>query len=547
LITKRRQARNVYSSIILLSPSTETEQCVGSLSALDYKCNAGCYKYVAAPELRTNPAAGDCTLTNDLTVNSAVELVALIRARNVSPIDVMEAHLRRIEQYNPALNAIVTLADNAIDRARAAEQALISGDDVGSLHGLPITVKDAIDTAGLRTTRGSRLYSNHLPDTDATVVARLKAAGAIILGKTNTPEMAIPYESDNPVFGRTNNSYDLNRTAGGSSGGEAAAIASCLSPAGIGSDLSGSIRVPAHFCGISGLKPTTGRVPMDGHLPAPAGPLSLGACLGPMARRVEDLELLFRVIADATQYEISLTNDASGVKESETLQGLHLAWYTDDGVSHADEETTKAIRSAAAALSEAGLQVTEAIPPMVSQGPRLWVELFSRAAAAQIQDLYRGREDEAGPLVTPLIAKATIPEDDFDQKVMYAERLAKAVLERERAREELLRWMKTTPLLLSPVGSTAAFAHGAKRVDVSGESVSVFRAFSYSQTFNVLGFPSVTVRAGTSAQGLPIGVQIVGRPFEERLALSAALVIERALGGWQSPTILQKHANEIEK
>src|SRR5260221_4759602 len=229
----------------------------------------------------------------------AAELAALIQSRAVSAIDVVEAHLRRIEQVNPALNAIVTLNPNIIEQARSAETELMSGKAVGPLHGVPLTIKDTIDTGGLRTTSGSRLRANHIPDRDATVVARLKAAGAIILGKTNTPEMALPYETDNPVFCRTNNPHDLTRTPGGSSGGEGAAIAAFLSPAGIGSDLSGSIRVPAHFCGIAGLKPTMGRVPMEGHTPKAIGALSLGACIGPMARTVEDLELLFNVMADS--------------------------------------------------------------------------------------------------------------------------------------------------------------------------------------------------------------------------------------------------------
>src|SRR5205814_9249229 len=228
----------------------------------------------------------------------------------------------RIDEANPSLNAIVTIADDAIDRAREAEDALEKSRDVGPLHGLPITIKDTIDTQGLRTTYGSRLRAEHVPDRDAPVVARLKAAGAIIFGKTNTPEMAIPYETDNPVFGRTNNPHDLNRTPGGSSGGEAAAIAAGLSPAGIGSDLAGSIRVPAHFCGIAGLKPTSGSVPMEGHLPLARGSLSLGASIGPMARRVADLALLFSVIADK---EAGFPGEA--VNE---LRSARVAWYRDD-------------------------------------------------------------------------------------------------------------------------------------------------------------------------------------------------------------------------
>ncbi|HYT49890.1 MAG TPA: amidase, partial [Pyrinomonadaceae bacterium] len=251
-----------------------------------------------------------------------------MRSRQVSPVEIVEAHLRRIDQANPSLNAIVTIADDAIERAHEAEDASMKSLDVGPLNGLPITIKDTIDTRRLRTTYGSRLRTKHVPDRDATVVARLKAAGAIILGKTNTPEMAIPYETDNPVFGRTNNPHGLNRTAGGSSGGEAAAIAAHLSPAGIGSDLSGSIRVPAHFCGIVGLKPTIGRVPMDGHVPEAVGPLSLGASIGPMARRIADLALLFDVIAQTRSDQIDM----------DQLRSMRVALYVDDTVAPVTEE-----------------------------------------------------------------------------------------------------------------------------------------------------------------------------------------------------------------
>jgi len=437
--------------------------------------------------------------------------------------------LQRIERLNPSLNAVVTLAPDLLDQARAAEAELISGKEVGSLHGVPLTLKDTIDTQGLRTTSGSRLRKTNVPDRDATVVARLKAAGAIILGKTNTPEMAIPYETDNPVFGRTNNPHAPDRTPGGSSGGEAAAIAAGLSPAGLGSDLSGSIRVPAHFCGIVGLKPTTGRVPLDGHTPRVSGLLSIGACIGPMARTVADLALLFDVIADAGEKRGS----APGQGDS-SLHGLRIAWYADDGVAPVTDETRAAVLNAAGALSHAGLGVTEGQPPGVSHGARLWVELFSRAASEQLREFYRGSEDEAGPLVSNLLRHLESG-IDLPERISQAEQAAAAGLERERRREDLLRWMKTTPLILAPVGATAAFEHGARRVTVNGESISVFRAFSYAQTFNVFGLPSVVVPAGKSAEGLPIGVQIVGRPFEERRVLAVAAAIEEALGGWQRP------------
>ena len=465
-------------------------------------------------------------MSDELINKTLTELASLVRDRAVSPVETVEAHLRRIERRNPSLNAIVTIAGDVAEQARAAEAEVIAGKLRRPLHGLPLTIKDTIDTAGLRTTYGSRLFVQNIPSADAPVVARLKDAGAIILGKTNTPEMAIPYETDNPVFGRTNNPHDVSLTAGGSSGGEAAAIAAGLSPAGIGSDLSGSIRVPAHFCGIAGLKPTTGRVPMDGHVPRTAGPLSLGACIGPMARTVEDLALLLSVIADPTQFEISSDGNPDQIRSSD----LRIAYYADDGITPVTNEVRDVVQNAARALGAAGVSVDEATPPGVSRGSHLWVELFAMAARNEIASLYRGSEKEAGAKLLKILRQTQVAGAEFEDGIKAAERLADAVLEREKLREKLLAWMKTFPLILAPVGATAAFPHGAETISAGSGTVSVFRAFSYCQTFNVFGLPSLAVPAGRTATGLPLGVQIIGRPFEERTVLAAGKLIEQALG-----------------
>ncbi len=470
-------------------------------------------------------------LSEELTTKSATELAILIRSRAVSPVEITAAYLDKIERLNPAVNAIVTIAPDVLAQARAAETDLMKGNEVGPLHGVPLTVKDTIDTKSMRTTCGSRLRVNYVPDRDATAVAHLKNAGAIILGKTNVPEMAVSYDTDNPVFGRTNNPHARDRTSGGSSGGEAAAIAAGLSPAGVGSDLSGSIRVPAHFCGIVGLKPTAGRVPMDGHTPSATGLLSLGACIGPMARTVSDLTLLFGAMADPAPSELS-NREASLLERIAALRGFRVAWYTEDGIAPVTDQTRLSVASASRALCDAGLEVNEAKPPGISRGTSLWIDLFSGAVTEQLREFYRGREDEAGPQVAPFLRDRQ-DEAHLEAKINQAEKIAAAVLERERLREDLLRWMKTTPLILAPVGATPAFPHGAQRVEVDGRSISVWRAFSYSQTFNVFGLPSVVVPAGRSTEGLPIGVQIVGRPFEEQTVLAAGAVIEEALGGWQ--------------
>src|SRR5215217_5163687 len=294
-------------------------------------------------------------MNTELVEQPLSTIARLIREGEVSPVEVAEAHLERISRLNPALNAIVTLAPDLIERARAAESELMRGDNRGELHGVPITIKDTIDTAGLRTTSGSKMHIDYVPQTDAPAVARLKAAGAIILGKTNPAEMAMDYTGDNPVFGRTNHPLNPDLTPGGSSGGEAVAIATHMSPGGIGSDLAGSVRIPAHFCGIAGLKPTTGRVPGAGQFPPGSGPYSLGAVIGPMARRVGDLRLLLSVLSH-------------GVEPSHDLRGSRVAWYTDDGVAPVTEETVSAVKAAARALSEAGLLLIEQRPPHVERG-----------------------------------------------------------------------------------------------------------------------------------------------------------------------------------
>ena len=437
-------------------------------------------------------------MTLDLTT-----LVESIKTRAISPVEAAEAYLAQIAKLNPALNAVVTVASDVLDRAKAAEAAVMRGDKLGALHGVPLTIKDTIETAGLRTTSGSTIHADYVPSHDAPAVARLKQAGAIILGKTNAAEMAMDYTADNPVFGRTNHPQNPKLTPGGSSGGEAVAIATGMSPGGLGSDLAGSVRIPAHFCGIAGLKPTTGRVPGEGQFPPSTGPYSLGAVIGPMARKVNDLQLLFRVLSGEHGFE-------------NPFKGLRAAWYADDGVVPVTDATASAVRLAAMALN-----AEERLPPHVARGNELWIRLFSRASVVQLRQVYAGRESEGGSFVSWRLANAgeAPPLDEY----------IAAWMERDRLREELLRWMETTPLIIAPVGATPAYEHDTLKVTVRGSTMGTFRAFSYAQTFNVFDLPAVTVPAGRSNDGLPIGVQIVGRPNAEETVLAAAHVVEEAL------------------
>ncbi|HET6976149.1 MAG TPA: amidase [Pyrinomonadaceae bacterium] len=449
---------------------------------------------------------------SELVEQSLRELAKLIRQREVSPVEVAEAHLERIERLNPGLNAIVTVAPDVVERAKIAEAALLRGDEIGPLHGVPVTIKDTIDTAGLRTTSGSKLRADFVPVTDAPSVARLKAAGAIVLGKTNAAEMAMDYNADNLVFGRTNHPLDATLTPGGSSGGEAVAIATCMSPGGIGSDLAGSVRIPAHFCGICGLKPTTGRIPGELQFPPSIGPYSLGAVIGPLARTVGDLRLLLGALSK-DPFE----------RRSFDLRGLNVAWYTDDGVAPVTDETAKAVAAAAAALREAGLIVEERRPPHVERGNEMWLKVFSRASVVQLRSIYKGRETEGGSFVRWRLGTADdTPMPTLDEYIA-------AWMERDRLREELLQWMETTPIIVAPVGATPAYPHDTLKVTVRGSTFGAFRAFSYAQTFSVFDLPVVTIPAGKSNEGLPIGVQIAGTPFAEEMILAAAEIVEKAL------------------
>ena len=468
-----------------------------------------------------------------ITLQSASKLAGLIRNREVSPIAVVEAYLHRIEQLNPTLNAIVTIVPELREKAKKAEVAVMSGNHLGALHGVPITIKDTIETAGLRTTSGSVMRSQYVPEQDAPSVARLKAAGAIIVGKTNTAEMAMDYTADNPVFGRTNNPYDLSRTPGGSSGGEAVAITSCMSPVGLGTDLAGSIRIPSHFCGIAGLKPTTGRVPSAGQYPPSIGPYSLGAAVGPMARCVEDLYLLFTTLA-GTEMLPPLLLTSSLQNHAVDMRGWRVAWYTDDKIVPVTEETRCAVEKAARALTDAGLVAEERRPPGVERGFDLWLKLFSRASVVQLREVYSGHEKEAGPFVRWRLATAD------ETPALALDEYISAWRERDRLRLELNEWMNAIPLLVAPVGATAAFKHETQKLTVAGRTFSTFRAFSYAQTFNVFDLPCVSVPAGRSPEGLPIGVQIIGRPLAEEAVLAAAAIVEEALGGWQAPPLSDK-------
>jgi Asp-tRNA(Asn)/Glu-tRNA(Gln) amidotransferase A subunit family amidase len=476
---------------------------------------------------------------NDLNFLSAVEMAAQIRARTVSPVELVAAHLDRIAELNcrreSKLNAFVHVdVDAARAQAKIAEAAVGSdkhADSFGPLHGVPISVKSSVDVTGWSCECGSRLRKGYVPSQDATLVARLRSAGAILLGNTNVPEFLMAYETDNALYGRTNSPWDWERTPGGSSGGEAAAIAAGCSAGGVGSDGGGSIRVPAHFSGICGLKPTPGRVPSTGHYPAAAGPFAQLGVVGPMARTVADVARLFSVMAGHDMGDPVSAPVPLRVRSDAEILKLRVAYFEDDGATPVTAETAAAVRAAAEALRGQGFQVEAWRPQNLDRVWALWWNLFGRAVQTAFAATVEGREAELSPLYQAWRERVGL------EPALDGREWLNTLVGRDALREKLLRQMETFPILICPTCAIPAFRHGERDWTVQGRKVEYLKAMSYSQWFNLLGNPAAVVPVGRSAEGLPIGVQIVGRPWEDEAVLAVAAKIEAATGGFRRPPI----------
>ena len=466
---------------------------------------------------------------------SAREIAEQIRFKAVSPVEVARAHLDRIERLNPKLNAFVDYQLEAVlAQARAAEKALLrkNRDELGPLHGVPLSIKSSIDVAGHRCEAGTRLRAGHIASDDAPLVARLRAAGAVILGVTNTPEMLMAWETDNLLYGRTNNPWDLSRTAGGSSGGEAAAIAAGLSAGGVGSDGGGSIRVPAHFCGICGLKPTPGRIPSTGHFPKAGGPFALVGVVGPMARTIEDIRTLFEVMAGWDDGDPCGAPVEVRELHEKVVEAIPIGFFADDGRTPVTEETKSAVELAAFALMNCGFRVEPFRPEGLEEARQRWWEFFGVAGGMTLEPMLRGHESDLSPILREFQSWTNAT------PTHTGESLLAAWLGRDEIREKILLQMRNYPVLICPTAAIPAFRHGEREWQVEGKTVKYLDAWSYCEWFNLLGFPAAVVPMGRSEQGLPIGVQIVGRPWEEEVVLSVAAILERERGPWQAPPLL---------
>ncbi len=460
----------------------------------------------------------------ELISQSASALAQAIRAKQVSSEEVVRACLDRIAAVNARLNAVVQIpAEMAIQQAREADQALARGELRGPLHGVPFTLKDAIETRGIICTGGTEGRAHYVPNRDAVVVERLRRAGAIVLGKTNCPEMGWAWEADNLIYGRTNNPYDLQLSPGGSSGGESAIIAAGGSPFGLGSDAGGSVRFPAHCTGIAAIKPTSGRVPRTGHFPGPGGVLDSLWQIGPLARYVEDLGLVLEIISGADPQDPSIVPMPLGDPRGVSLRGLRVAFHTDNGIEAPSGDIAQAVRTAAVALAQAGVQVEEARPGVVDQTYEIYLGLFTADGGAGLEALSE---------MAHTVRVHSLMQRVLDMQRAGAKSMAQfsALVGRWDAfRRQMLAFMSNYDALLCPVCSFAGMVHGS--------TYDRLQSFSYTMTANLTGWPAAVVRAGSTSRGLPIGVQIVAGPWREDVALALAQVLQDALGGWQPPPL----------
>lgn len=457
-------------------------------------------------------------MTTDIVYSDATQLAALIRTRHVSPVEVVQAHLDRIAAFDPKVNAIVAVAEGALEAARAAERAVLAGDELGPLHGVPFTVKDSIDTAGVLTQRGSPIFKGRVPATDATSVARLKLAGGILLAKTNLPEFSYWIESDNLLSGRSNNPWDLERTPGGSSGGESAAIAAGMSPLGLGTDLAISVRGPAAQTGIMALKATHGRVPMTGIWPR--APRRFWH-VGPMARSVRDLALALSLLSGpdgADGYASRTVAFDAGLGRSPD-RPLRVGWLVEPGFGPIDPEVAATVQAAAEALKGAGCLVEAVRIPALERDFAL--DVFNKLHVMEMKPAFReataGRsKDELYTMARTMLALPDTAMADYIEAEQAAERL----------RDGYAEYFRRYDALITPVLPIPAHRHGVTEFVINGQTVDATYLQGATVPLNVTGLPGLSMRFGTSRGGLPINVQLVASWQAESTILHLAGLLE---------------------
>lgn len=450
---------------------------------------------------------------------TASELAAAIRDRHLTATDVLEAHLERIAQVNPALAAIVTMdADAARTRAREADRAIAHGEVWGPLHGVPFTLKDCHATAGMRTTVGFPPLADHVPEHDGAVAARMKAAGGILVGKTNVPPLLGGPYTDNPIFGRTRNPWDLARTPGGSSGGAAAAVAARMIPCDIGSDAIGSVRLPAHFCGLFGLKPSERRISLAGHHcfgDVPGAPRTWRSIctVGPLARSVEDLQLLFGLLAGPDGRDTDVPPLPLTPVDTPPLRSLRVAWARTFPTLPVARELADAVERLSIELQRAGAQVEEVLPDLdwPAAMENMWTTI--QLVGGSPEPL---KEEPTPPRIVQLVA---------------------ALEARDHSIRAFDAFMSEHDVLLLPAALSTAFVHApaGAPIDVDGTEVPFRMWPQHCAMFNMTGQPAIVLPHSLGAGGLPIGVQLVGRRWQDERLLAAARAISALTGAFRPP------------
>ncbi|WP_332693720.1 amidase [Bosea sp. (in: a-proteobacteria)] len=455
-------------------------------------------------------------MPDKITRFDATKLAELVRNRQLSPVEIVKAHLDRIEAVDPQINAIVTVAEGALAAAKTAEDAVMAGEELGPLHGVPFTVKDSIDTAGVLTQRGSPIFRGRMPAQDATSVARLKQAGGILLAKTNLPEFSYWIESDNLLSGRSNNPWDVTRTPGGSSGGESAAIAAGMSPLGLGTDLAISVRGPAAQTGITSMKATHGRVPMTGIWPR--APRRFWH-VGPMARSVRDVALAFSQLMGPDGQD-AFSTIIGGLDAVALPHGrpLRVGWMVGPGFGPVDPEVAATVRSAAEALKDLGVHVEHVGIPALERDFAL--DVFNRLHVMEMKPAFReataGHEGEMYKMAKTMLSLPDTSMADFIDAEQAAERL----------RDGYADYFTRFDALITHVLPIPAHKHGVDRFTIAGQDVDATYLQGATVPLNVTGLPGLAMRFGTSQDGMPINVQVVGAWQAEATILHIASLLE---------------------
>jgi len=474
--------------------------------------------------------------------SSATELLDRLRAGEVSSRELLESYLQRVERHNPRLNAIVTLdAARARSHADAADTRRAGGGAIGALHGLPATIKDSFETAGLRTTCGAPIFSKHVPAANADAVQRLEDAGTLVFGKTNVPIHAGDLQSYNVLFGATNNPWDNSRTCGGSSGGATATVAAGLTAFELGSDIGGSIRIPAHFCGVYGHKPSYGAIPLRGHIPPPPGSLSAPdmAVAGPIARSAEDLGLLLGVLAGADSPVVAGWKPVLPAPRARRLQDFRVALWLDDPALPIDDEVRAAIHGAVEALRKAGVKVDEAARPGISLAENFddYLRLLWPVTTAQLSDKAFARVQDAG--------RGADPDSVHGRLARYSSAGHREWLRLNEKREVIrAKWrafFERYDVLICPVGPVCAFAHDhsedliARTIVINGQRRWYWEQLAWISLATLAYLPATAAPIGRSPGGLPVGMQIIGPYFEDRSCIEFAKLLADVAGGFEAP------------